>query len=165
MAVSASSDRVVAARPRGLYPLSRGMSEGGGERRESGRAALELPVEYDRLNALLADYTQNISRGGTFIRTDRALDVGTVLSFTIRAPGLGEPIVLRGVVRWVVDASQAGPGRPSGMGIAFRYDSVGQRKAIEERLDQLMVEALGAVAFEKLMGKPAPGKPTEDGPQ
>ena len=140
------------------------MAEGGRERRESGRAALELPVEYDRLNALLSDYTQNIGRGGTFIRTDRALEVGTVLSFTIRAPGLGEPIVLRGVVRWVIDAGQAGPDRPSGMGIAFVYNSEAHRKAIEERLDQLMAEVLGSAAFEKLMGKPAPGKPHEGGP-
>lgn len=137
------------------------MSEGDRERRESGRAALELPVEYDRLNALLSDYTHNISRGGTFIRTDRPLDVGTALSFRIRAPNLGEPVVLRGVVRWVVDAEQALAGRPSGMGVAFVYDSPVHKDAIEARLDQLMVRALGPVAFEKLMGKPAP----EDGSQ
>jgi type IV pilus assembly protein PilZ len=136
------------------------MSEGDRERRESGRAALELPVEYDRLNALLSDYTHNISRGGTFIRTDRPLDVGTALSFRIRAPNLGEPVLLRGVVRWVVDAEQARTGRPSGMGIAFVYDSPVHKDAIEARLDQLMVRALGPVVFEKLMGKPAP----EEGP-
>jgi len=140
------------------------MSEGGRERRESGRAALELPVEYDRLNALLSDYTHNISRGGTFIRTDRPLDVGTVLSFTIRAPELGEPIVLRGVVRWVVDAGQAGAGRAPGMGIAFVYDSPAHRESLEARLDRLMVQSLGAAAFEQLMGKPAPPEPADDGP-
>ena len=69
------------------------MSEGGRERRESGRAALELTVEYERLNALLSDYTHNISQGGTFIRTDRPLQVGTVLSFTIQAPQLEAGIV------------------------------------------------------------------------
>ena len=137
------------------------MSEEGRERRESGRAALELQVEYDRLNALLSDYTHNISRGGTFIRTDRPLPVGTVLSFTIRAPELGDPIVLRGVVRWVVDTRNAGTGRPSGMGIAFVYDSPAHREALEARLDRLMVQSLGPAAFEQLMGKPA----SEDDPQ
>jgi len=115
-----------------------------------------LPVEYERLNALLSDYTHNISRGGTFIRTDRPLDVGTVLSFTIRAPELGQPIVLRGVVRWVVDAGPAQAGRPAGMGIAFVYESEAQKNAVEDRLDRLMVKSLGPAAFEKLMGKPAP---------
>ncbi len=141
------------------------MSEEGRERRESGRAPLELLVEYEQLNALLSDYTHNISRGGTFIRTDRPLDVGTVLSFTIQAPELGAPIVLRGAVRWVVDGGQTQPGGPSGMGIAFVYDSPVQERAIEARLDRLMVQSLGSVAFEKLMGKPAPEAPPGDSPR
>ena len=141
------------------------MSGEGRERRESGRVALELPVEYERLNALLSDYTHNISQGGTFIRTDRPLGVGTVLSFTIRAPELGEPIVLRGVVRRVVDASEALTGRPSGMGIAFMYDSPAHKEGLEARLDRLMVQSLGPLAFEQLMGRPAPGEPPEEDPR
>lgn len=117
---------------------------------------MELRVEYDRLNALLSDYTHNISRGGTFIRSDRPPELGAVLSFTILAPELGEPILLRGTVRWVVSGEQAGPGRPAGMGIAFVYDSAAQKEAIERRLDRLMLESLGPLAFEQLMGKPAP---------
>ncbi len=150
---------------RGLLLSILGMSERGRERRESGRAALELPVEYERLNALLSDYTHNISRGGTFIRTDRPLGIGTALSFRIEAPELGEPIVLRGVVRWVVEGADVEPGRPAGMGIAFAYDSPGHREAIEARLERLMAQSLGPDAFEKLMGKPAPTLPPADGAQ
>lgn len=139
------------------------MSEGGRERRESGRAALELTVEYERLNALLSDYTHNISQGGTFIRTDRPLPVGTVLSFTIQAPQLEEGIVLRGVVRWVVEVAQSRSGRPAGMGIAFVYDAPDEKEAVEMRLDRLMAKALGPAAFEKLMGRPAPSVLTGDG--
>jgi type IV pilus assembly protein PilZ len=138
------------------------MSEGGRERRESGRAPLELPVEYDRLNALLSDYTHNISQGGTFIRTDRPLGVGTVMSFTIRAPKLGKPVLLRGVVRWVVEAEQAREDRPSGMGIAFLYDSPAHRASLEARLDRLMVQSLGPLVFEQLMGKPAAQEPPDE---
>ena len=134
------------------------MSQRDGERRESGRAPIQLPIEYDRLNALLSDYTHNISRGGTFIRTQRPLGVGTVVHFTIRAPALGEPLLLRGVVRWVVDAQEAGKDRPAGMGIAFVYDSLADKEAIEARLDGLMVQSLGEAAFEKLMRRPARDK-------
>ena len=141
------------------------MSEGSGERRESGRAPLELPVDYERLNALLSDYTHNISQGGTFIRTDRPLRVGTAISFTIQAPQLDAPVVLRGVVRWVVDAERAGSGRPAGMGIAFVYDSPEEKESVELRLDRVMARALGAAAFEKLMGRPAPSALPEDGPR
>jgi len=139
------------------------MAERGDERRESGRAALEIPVEYERLNALLSDYTYNISRGGTFIRTDRPQRVGTVLSFTIRAPQLRDPIAIRGVVRWVVQSGEAEGGRRPGMGIEFVYESPVQRDAIVARLDGLMVQSLGPAAFEKLMGKPPPTEPPPQG--
>lgn len=154
MAVWSSS---VAAWAESFYPRLGGMSQQRGERRESRRAPIQLLIEYDRLNALLSDYTHNISRGGMFIRTDRPSNVGTVLWFTIRAPALGEPIELRGVVRWVMEPRQAGERRPAGMGIAFVYDSPEHEGALEARLDALMLESLGPEAFEKLMGRPAPG--------
>lgn len=131
------------------------MFEGGRERRETGRAALQLPIGYDQLNSFLADYTHNISRGGTFIRTVRPLEVGTALSFRIQAPELGE-LLLKGVVRWVVDVAEVDEDRSAGMGIAFLYDSPAQQYEIELRLDRLMVNALGPVAYEKLMGRPVP---------
>ncbi len=132
------------------------MTDGRRERRESGRAAVQLPIEYERLNAFLSDYTHNISQGGTFIRTERPLPTGTVLSFTIQAPKVGEPILLRGVVRWVIEADQARPDRPAGMGIEFVFDSPDQKASLQARLDRLMADALGASAFEKLMGRPSP---------
>lgn len=132
------------------------MSDLGAERRETERAAVELPIEYERLNALLSDYTHNISRGGTFIRTEEPLALGTVLSFTIMAPQLGDPIILRGAVRWVVTAEDSGAERPAGMGIAFVFDSPDHRAAVEGRLDRLMVASLGPAVFERLMGRPAP---------
>ena len=52
-AASCSSEPVP---PTPSYPGSQGMAEDERERRESGRAPMELPVEYDRLNALLSDY-------------------------------------------------------------------------------------------------------------
>ena len=47
------------------------------DRRSNLRAAIELNVEYKRLNTFFADYTRNISKGGTFIKTDKPLEVGT----------------------------------------------------------------------------------------
>ena len=41
------------------------------DRRIGSRQAIELSVEYKRLNTFFADYTRNISKGGTFIRTER----------------------------------------------------------------------------------------------
>ena len=62
------------------------------DRRSGGnRTAIELNVEYKRLNTFFADYTRNISKGGTFIRTDRPLDVATEFVFALTITSLGYP--------------------------------------------------------------------------
>ena len=53
------------------------------DRRSAHRAAIELSVEYKRLNTFFADYTRNISKGGTFIRTERPLAIGTEFVFAL----------------------------------------------------------------------------------
>src|SRR5437870_755780 len=53
------------------------MTTGNRERRVNDREPLMLKVEYPGVDDLLHDYTQNISRGGTFILTQRDLAVGT----------------------------------------------------------------------------------------
>ena len=53
------------------------------DRRIGYRAPIELKVEYKRLNTFFADYTRNISRGGTFIGTDKPLKVGTEFVFAL----------------------------------------------------------------------------------
>src|SRR5499427_590038 len=58
----------------------------GADRRMDPRAPIELKVEYKKLNTFFADYTKNISKGGTFIRTPRPLDVGTVFVFRLTVP-------------------------------------------------------------------------------
>ncbi|MGH7280839.1 MAG: hypothetical protein ACRELY_04895 [Polyangiaceae bacterium] len=56
------------------------------EKRDGLRAAITLRVDYKRLNTFFADYTKNISKGGTFIRTTKPLDVGTEFVFVLSFP-------------------------------------------------------------------------------
>ena len=56
--------------------------EGRHEQRSADRSAIELRVEYQRLNSFFHDYTKNISQGGTFVRTKRPLAVGTRFVFS-----------------------------------------------------------------------------------
>ncbi len=125
----------------------------GTERRHSARVPMELRVEYERLNQFFADYTRNISQGGLFIRTQKPLEPGKVLTFRITVPKLEEPFVLRGSVRWVITPDQASEDDPAGMGIAFLYGSERERIAIESRIEELMVESLGPIAYEALTGQ------------
>lgn len=122
------------------------------ERRNEARTPIELKVEYKRLNSFFADYTKNISRGGTFIRTDRPLDIGTDFVFRLGVPTLPEPLVLTGKVQWVITPEQATDEQEPGMGIGFVFASEAERQRVEGAVEKLMIESLGAVLHRKLLG-------------
>jgi type IV pilus assembly protein PilZ len=123
------------------------------ERRQDERAAIELKVEYQRLNTFFYDYTKNISKGGTFIKTNRPLDIGTQFLFKLYVPSRGEPLQLHGQVRWVQREGEpprdGGDGEP-GMGIQFLYDDDQQRLDVERTVKEMMVASLGPVIYAQL---------------
>jgi type IV pilus assembly protein PilZ len=125
----------------------------GDERRIARRAAIELAVEYKRINTFFSDYTKNISRGGTFIRTEKPLTVGTEFVFALTVPNLPEPLRLRGRVKWVVTPDTATSEAPAGMGIEFIYQDVADRRATEGVVEQLMSRELGETLSTKLLGR------------
>src|SRR5512138_2201036 len=86
------------------------------ERRRNPRAPIELKVEYKRLNTFFADYTKNISRGGTFIKTSRPLPVGTEFLFKLFVPGRDEPLTIHGEVQRII-----GPQNDDEPGMAIKF--------------------------------------------
>jgi type IV pilus assembly protein PilZ len=126
------------------------------DRRREARAPIELKVEYKRLNTFFYDYTKNISKGGTFIKTEKPLGIGTVFLFKLMLPSLADPVALRGEVRWVVREGeplppQAAAGHEPGMGIKFVYDSADQRRNLERFVEKMMVDSLGALIYSRLV--------------
>lgn len=115
------------------------------------RAPIELKVEYKRLNSFFADYTRNISRGGTFIKTTKPLSVGTEFVFKLSVPKLPAPIELRGRVQWIVDVDHTSPNQEPGMGIGFVYESEADRTRVQSVVDELMRQSLGPALHQKLM--------------
>lgn len=129
------------------------------ERRREARAPIELKVEYKRLNTFFYDYTKNISKGGTFIKTEKPLDIGTIFLFKLMVPSRETPLALRGEVRWVIkEGSPRPPEIPAdhepGMGIRFVYDGNDQRQALEEVVEKMMVDSLGPLIYSRLVKKP-----------
>ena len=128
------------------------------DRRETPRAPIELRVEYKKLNTFFADYTKNICKGGTFIRTKKPLDVGTVFVFRLTVPRLKEAIAIRGEVKWVKREGEPSPPgvdeqHEPGMGIRFIYDTPDQRSNIEGAVERMMIDSLGQLLYSKLIGK------------
>ena len=132
------------------------MSDNDPNRRTHERVPIELKVEYKRLNTFFADYTKNISKGGTFIKTPKALKPGTEFIFKLTVPSVGEAISLTGRVMWVVrEGEEPPPQAPDatepGMGIRFIYESDEERRKVHSTVERLMVGSLGPLLYSKLM--------------
>jgi type IV pilus assembly protein PilZ len=119
------------------------------EQRESPRTPIELKVDYKKLNSFFADYTKNISKGGTFIKTKRPLPVGTRFLFHLTIPQRPSPFELSGEV-----VHAAHDGEEAGMGIRFLWDQDSSRTGFEQVVEKLMAEALGPLVAERLLKTP-----------
>jgi type IV pilus assembly protein PilZ len=133
------------------------------DRRDGPRAPIELKVEYKKLNSFFADYTKNISKGGTFIKTKKPLDMGTEFVFKLVVPRLIEPLALHGQVKWVMREGEPpppgiDPDHEPGMGIRFIYASADERAAIEAIVEKLMIDSLGQLLYSKLIGRDRGGR-------
>jgi type IV pilus assembly protein PilZ len=116
------------------------------EHRAHARAPIRLEVGYRRLNSFFADYTHDISKGGTFIRTDKPLPLGTRFLFRLTVPARAEPFELTGEV---IHAEASGDG--AGMGIRFVWDDERQRAELEAAVEKLMAESLGPLVAAKVL--------------
>jgi CheY-like chemotaxis protein len=83
-----------------------------------------LCVRYQTTAPVNADWTENLSAGGFFVRTERRFQPGEGLAATVSFPGLLEPIPIDGQVAWVRSSS---PVTAGGVGVAL-VDGPGQSR-------------------------------------
>ncbi|MCK6527377.1 Hsp70 family protein [Myxococcota bacterium] len=95
--------------------------------RAAPRKPARLKVRYKRARTFVEEIGDNLARGGTFVKTDKPLEVGRECVFEVQVPGEEEVIEVRGRVVW---SSRGVPklsaGQEQGMGIQYdRADSSG----------------------------------------
>jgi len=112
---------------------------------------LELRVNYKRLNTFFSDYIKSISRGATFIATQRPLPVGTHFVFVLGVPSLDAPLVVGGKVATVVTPETATPVAPAGMHIHLDYESALEQETLRSAVEQLMRQELGEALADALL--------------
>lgn len=115
--------------------------------------SIELVVRYERVNTFFADYAKNISRGGTFVVTTEPLPKNTEFVFALAVPQMSEPLQLRAKVIWRTAAEEATAAKPAGMGIQFEYKDEAERRGLEGKIEQLMVEQLGERHVAELLSR------------
>lgn len=124
------------------------------ENRRDPRAPLALRVQYRHLNTFLADYTRDLSKGGTFIRTTSPLPAGTRFVLELQVPGFASPVRLEGEVSRSMNSAQAGAaGVEPGMGVRFTFDDEERRAAFEQTVEKTMVDTLGEDIYRGLVAR------------
>ena len=121
------------------------------EKRTDQRAPIELRVDYEFLNMFFQDYTKNISKGGTFVRTDNPLPLDTEFVFLLHIAKLDQSIKLTGKVSWRVEPSEATEEKPAGMGISFVYRDDEERAQIDDLVREMMRAELGRGLADQLL--------------
>ena len=94
------------------------------------------------------------SKGGSFIRTDKPLPIGTEFVFCLLVPKLESPLRLLGKVVWVITTETATDDKPAGMGIEFQYRDDSERKEVERWVTRIMVDELGEEITRGLLAEP-----------
>jgi len=101
----------------------------GGERRQALRLPTRMLVEYSSKGDLEGALIRNISRGGLFIATDSAVDVGTKITLLIRVGAAGETIELPAEV---ASTHVGNKGGQIGMGCKFTQLNADQQQVVDE---------------------------------
>ncbi len=103
--------------------------------RKTKRVPCSLEVHYRTDEGFVTEFAEDLSEGGTFIRTDEIFAVGTEIQCKLKPPGYLLGVKLRARVAWVSKAKA-----PKGMGLEFLFDSQRQRKKIRDVCRRLAEE-------------------------
>jgi uncharacterized protein (TIGR02266 family) len=89
-------------------------------RREHRRFEARIRVRFGSTEAMIEEYTHNISHGGIFIRTQKPKNLHERVKIILTHPRTNEEMILDGeVVRVVQEKESAALRHPSGMGVRF----------------------------------------------
>ena len=97
------------------------------DRRVHPRHPFVVRVDYPGKHEYLSDWTENVSAGGVFLRTEQVFELGDRLTVAMSFPGLLDPVHIEGVVTWVRPENGLQP-----RGVGLRVDLESQRRKLAE---------------------------------
>ena len=87
-------------------------------RREE-RVPKTLSLSFKNPQSFVNSYTDNISSGGLFIRTENPLKKDEPFLLNLQLPGLSDPMKIKAEVVWTREQTDDAKGKPPGMGVKF----------------------------------------------
>ena len=100
------------------------------ERRTHRRITFNADITFASDTNFYTGFTRDISGGGVFVATYNVFPVGTVMDLELKMPDSGDPIKVKGEVRWSAEANEDSDGHP-GVGLRFLDLSEADRQRID----------------------------------
>ena len=104
--------------------------------RKEDRVQKRLPVTFQDGQSSVKAYTDNISSGGLFIRTERPLKEGEQFLLNLQLPDRPEPVRAKCEVLWTREQGE-GENRPPGMAVRFREMTERDSRILKQCLQAL----------------------------
>jgi len=106
------------------------------ERRKHARYPDVLEVAFDDMEEFVKQYTENISRGGLYLRSDSPLEVGHVFKARLVVPDVLKTVTFQGEVVHVARQEEEGE-TTYGLGIKFREMSAEDTALLARHVERL----------------------------
>ncbi len=101
------------------------------------RRPAKLRISYKKASTFVKEYSKNLKRGGTFIKTKKPLDVGRECILHLTVPGWDDAIEIHGNVVWSSKGVEVMVGQEEGMGIKYDTGDDAGLQAAEQALQAL----------------------------
>jgi len=89
----------------------------------AGKKPARLKIRYKKAATFVNEFTENLERGGTFIKTGKPLECGRRCHFELTVPGKDDPVRIRGMVVWSSRGIDELPdGQKAGMGVRYEVE-------------------------------------------
>jgi uncharacterized protein (TIGR02266 family) len=98
------------------------------------RVTAQFQITFQTVDALVVAYSANLSRGGLFLKTDRGMPEGSVISLVIKLPDGGTDIEVPCTVVFVRDGQD---GQTAGMGLKF----IDPDESIQKRIEWYIINS------------------------
>jgi uncharacterized protein (TIGR02266 family) len=105
--------------------------------RKQDRVQKTLSLSFKDPQSFVKAYTDNISKGGLFLRTERPLKEGEQFLLKLQLPELSEPMEINCESVWTREQSDTEK-RPSGMGVKFCEMTARDNKILNQYLQALI---------------------------
>ena len=97
-----------------------------------------LKIRYKKAATFVKEFTDNLEKGGAFIKTGKPLECGRRCRFELTLPGSDDPVRIQGSVVWSSRGIDELPaGQAAGMGIRYEVEDTDGLAALQQAVENL----------------------------